>query len=426
LLRAAGVRANRDADPGGVEIHHRFPRPPSERFCLRLLHIRCYWPAQLQRAYDLSALYRAGLTGRGRTIVIVDSFGSPTIRHDAAVFDRAFNLPAVDLRIVRPVGAPPAYNPANPDMVGWAVETTLDVDWAHAIAPGARLVLVETPVDETEGIQGFPEIVAAENWAIDHGVGDVISQSLGATEETFSPMSTILTLRSSFLNAARHHVSVLAASGDEGASDFELNASDLFTYRVNSWPSSDPLVTSVGGTRLFLDAGGLRTAPDRVWNSGMGASGGGLSAVFGRPAYQDRLASIVGAWRGTPDVSMDASTTATTLIFTSFPAPGGAPGWYPVGGTSESVQLFGAIVAIADQAAGHRLGALNPLLYRLQAHRARGLVDVTRGNNTIEFVNGDHHRYVVFGYRARRGYDLASGLGTIDAARLVAELSGRS
>ena len=126
------------------------------------------------------------MTGKGVTIVIVDSYGSPTIRGDLAVFDRAYHLPAPpSLRIIQPAGKVPGYDPANSDMVGWAGETTLDVEWAHAVAPGANILLVETPVSETEGVHGFPQIVAAEQYVLKHHLGDVISQSFGATEPTF-------------------------------------------------------------------------------------------------------------------------------------------------------------------------------------------------------------------------------------------------
>ena len=134
-------------------------------------------------------------------------------------------------------------------------------------------------MSETEGVQGFPEIVAAENFVIDHDLGDVISQSFGATEETFPSPLAIFGLRSAFENAADHHVTVLASSGDTGATNYELNLSDLYPMRVNSWPSSDPLVTSVGGTKLTLDDAGNRLAPDVVWNDGFAAGGGGVSAV---------------------------------------------------------------------------------------------------------------------------------------------------
>ena len=123
------------------------------------------------------------MTGKGATIVIVDSYGSPTIKNDLSVFDRAYGLPAPPkFRIIQPAGKVPAYDPANSDMVGWAGETTLDVEWAHAVAPGANILLVETPVSETEGMHGFPQIIAAEEYVLNHHLGDVISQSFSATE----------------------------------------------------------------------------------------------------------------------------------------------------------------------------------------------------------------------------------------------------
>src|SRR6185437_1188957 len=113
--------------------------PPTTADCEKAYKVACYEPAQIQRAYDLPSLYASGVTGRGTTIVIVDSFGSPTIRHDLTVFDTTFRLPAPPkFTIIRPAGAVPRYDRNNSDMVGWAGETTLDVEYAHVIAPGAN------------------------------------------------------------------------------------------------------------------------------------------------------------------------------------------------------------------------------------------------------------------------------------------------
>ena len=215
--------------------------------------IRCYTPLQYRTAYNLNPLYANGITGRGKTIMIVDSFGSPTIRNDVRVFDKQFGFPAANLRIVQ-AGTIPAFDPTNSAMVGWAEETALDVEYAHSIAPGAKIVLVETPVAETEGVTGFPEMMNAEKALIDKGVGDVISQSFGATENTFPGFdqgnySSLLNLRYAFKDAFLHGVTVLGASGDAGATDEETDGSTLYPFRVNSWPSSDPLVTSVGGSQ---------------------------------------------------------------------------------------------------------------------------------------------------------------------------------
>ena len=251
--------------------------PPSTSYCFTNFGYRCYQPAQLVKAYNLNPLHSNGIDGSGQTIVIVDSFGSPTIQQDLRTIDQQFGLPdPPSLTIIQPAGPVPAFDPTNSDMLGWATETTLDVEWAHVFAPGAAIVLVETPVSETEGVQGFPEIVTAENYVIDHDLGDVISQSFGATEETFPSPLAIFGLRSAFKNAAERRVTVLGASGDLGATDFELNLNDIYPTRVNSWPSSDPLVTSVGGTLLTLDDAGNRLTPDVVWNDFGGAGGGGV------------------------------------------------------------------------------------------------------------------------------------------------------
>ena len=149
---------------------------------------------------------------------------------------------------------------------------------------------------------------------------------------------------------------VLAGSGDYGATDFELNLIDLYPMPVNSWPSTDPLVTSVGGTQLILDDAGNRLSPDVVWNDGYGASGGGVSSVFLRPLFQAGVRSLTGRWRGTPDISLSAAVDGSALVYLSF-IPGGA-GYYLVGGTSEATPEFAGIVAMATQVAGHRLGLL--------------------------------------------------------------------
>lgn len=394
--------------------------PPSTSFCLTNFGIHCYQPAQFAQAYDLVPLHSAGVDGSGTTIVIVDAFGSPTIANDLHVFDQQFGLPdPPSLTVLQPVGPVPAFDPTNSDMTGWAVETTLDVEYAHVFAPGAAIVLVETPVSETEGVQGFPEIVKAENYVIDHGIGDVISQSFGATEETFPNADAIFDLRSAFKNAARHHVTVLGSSGDLGATDNELNLIDIYPMRVNSWPSSDPLVTSVGGTQLTLDDAGNRLAPDTVWNDGFGAGGGGVSAVFRRPEFQDDVRGRVGAWRGTPDISMSAAVDGAAVLYYSFDPK--RVGYHLVGGTSEACPEFAGIVAMADQLAGHRLGRLGNKLYELDRD---ALVDITTGNNTFgPFTNSDGNTYTVVGYPALPGYDLASGLGTLSAPRFVRALA---
>ena len=314
---AAVPKAARTADalagvivrPGVIHVGRAQAGPLTTADCEKDYNVACYGPAQVRRAYGLPALYAQGVTGRGATIVIVDSYGSPTIRNDLSVFDRAYGLPAPPkFQIIQPAGRVPAYDPASSDMVGWAGETTLDVEWAHTVAPGANILLVETPVSETEGVHGFPQIVAAEEYVLKHHLGDVISQSFSATEETFPAKSRIQALRGAYQLADRDHVTVLAASGDSGAADLGLDETTYYPFRVTSWPDSDPLVTAVGGTQLHFTAQGTPAAPT-VWNdtynsnaneftagdSGPNplASGGGTSIFFTRPATRTACAT----WR---------------------------------------------------------------------------------------------------------------------------------
>jgi subtilase family serine protease len=416
-------------DVGGpIFKSEQFPAPVSIAECQAELGIACYTPVQYRVAYNLNALYSGAATGRaitgaGKTIVIVDAFGSPTIQSDLRTFDAQFGFPNPNLTIDQ-FGAIPPFDPNNSTMVGWALETTLDVEYAHSIAPGANIVLAETPVAEVEGTSGFPQMMNAEESLINSGVGDVISQSFGATENTFPGFSSgnyssLLDLRFAFQDALVHHVTVLAGSGDEGATNYESDASTLYPYRVTSWPATDPLVTAVGGTQLNLDQAGNKLTPDVVWNDGFGASGGGTSAIFPRPFYQIGVSRVVGHSRGVPDISMSAAVNGGCWVYLSFSGAPDGPGWYIIGGTSEATPIMSGIVALADQQAGHRLGLINPALYLLgglQQHGVRntGIVSVTSGNNSFGGVTG---------FNAGPGYNLATGWGTIDAAKFVPALA---
>jgi subtilase family serine protease len=372
-------------------------------------------------------LLSAGDSGTGETIVLVDAFGSPDITSDLATFDASFKIaPPPSFKIIAPEGAIPPFTGTS-TQVSWAEETSLDVEYSHAMAPGANILLVETPVAETEGAAGFKQIVAAENYVISKHLGQVISQSFGATESTFKS-GQILTLRSAFTAAQTAGVTVLGSSGDTGATDYTNKAgTTLSTTRVNSWPSSDPLVTSVGGLHFFLNSSGTETQPTAVWNdtSLLGepaAGGGGDSAVFTRPTFQDGVSSVVGAERGTPDVAMSASVNGGALVYLSANiSQSGLAGFIPIGGTSEASPEFAGIVAIADQMAGKSLGYINPALYAMAAAKDPGLVDITTGNNTVSFSQGGKS-HTVTGYTAVAGYDMASGLGTVNAADFVPEL----
>jgi subtilase family serine protease len=410
--------------------------PPTTADCEAAFQVACYQPQQVRTAYDLTPLSTQGIDGQGQTIIIVDSFGSPTIGHDLKVFDSTFGLPAPpSLAVIQPAGPVPPYK-ATSNQVGWAGETNLDVEYAHAMAPDANILLVETPTSENEGTTGFPQIVTAEKYVIDHHLGGVISQSFSATEETFPTAQSLLALRTPYIDAANKGITVLAASGDSGATDYRSNLTDLYLSPVTSWPDSDPLVTGVGGTQLHLNAAGQHISPDTVWNDTYSvatnefifgdagpnalAGGGGKSIIFSRPAYQNTVAGVVGRHRGVPDISMSAACNGAVDVYQSF--AGQPTGWYPVCGTSEATPLFAGIVALADQAAGHPLGLINPALYAMNQAKAPGIVDVTSGNNTVSFEQAGVLDTVT-GFPAGSGYDLASGVGTVNAAFFVPELA---
>ena len=446
VVRAGAVRVaaagTADSRPAIVSIrpnlvHAAGPRsqPPTKEFCERNFKIACYLPKQIQRAYHVPALLRRGIDGRGQTIVIVDSFGSPTVRRDLREFDRGAGLPAPpSLRIIHPAGHVRRYRPTA-DREGWAGETDLDVEYAHALAPAARILVVATPTSENEGTTGFPQIVRAEKYVISHHLGSVISQSFSATEQTFPSRKSLFRLRGAYAEAARSGVTVLAASGDSGTADVRFNATTYYLHRVTSWPDSDPLVTGVGATQLQLNAKGRHAAPDSVWNDTFDAAanrfiagdrgpnplagGGGRSAIFGRPSYQDGVATVVGSHRGVPDISMSGACNGGADMYQSFR---GQPGWYPACGTSEATPEFAGIVALADQVAGHPLGPINSFLYRMSARHLPGITDVVTGDNTVSFRQHGKLR-TVHGFRAKPAYDLASGIGTVDAPPFVFELA---
>jgi subtilase family serine protease len=374
------------------------PAPLSTSDCLATYGVRCYGVPQLHTAYDLNTLYRKGTDGSGTTIVVAVPFGSPTIRHDLAVFDRQFHLPDPALRII-PLGDFPPYDPTDIERVEWAAAATQQVQYAHAVAPGARIVLAEVANSD------LPALVQGERTLIDSGIGDVITTIEVAPESSFPGVAqgddtSLLALRGVYQDAAAHHVTMLAPVGNHGTSA--------------NWPATDPLVTAVGGAQLYLDDAGHRLRPDTTWNDGFGtAGGGGVSTVFDRPSYQSGVAGVVGAHRGVPDITMTASVNGGGWVYTSFGGTGGT-GWNIFDGTGEATALFAGIVALSDQTAGHRLGLINPALYRLGGRGGHGIVDITKGDNTLDGVPGS---------TATRGYDLATGWGTIDAAAFVPSLA---
>ena len=416
----------------------------------------------MQNSYNVSKLYAAGHEGQGVTVAIIDSFGDPNIESDLTVFDTAMGLPHMcgETGVACTSGAPTFQHeywdgktivkapPPGSNGTGtqarnaWALETALDVEWVHSIAPGANILNVTTNPAETLGVQGFPQMMDVEQFIVDNHLASVISQSFAAAEETFHSTQSLLNLRHAFVSAAADGVTVLGSSGDGGTANSTFTPvknPGIFPYPTVEWPASDPLVTGVGGTYLCTDpVTGISVdttdPPANCQNQsnreiGWIDSGGGFSHVFAKPSYQDTLpagSTPIGSMRGVPDVGYQASSRTGVLVYETAPGstglacPSGDPcsaGWYVVGGTSSSCPQWAALVAIADQMAGHGLGLINPKLYSLASSANYGsyFYDVTTGNNQADPS--------VPGYPATTGWDPVTGLGTPNAANLVPALA---
>jgi subtilase family serine protease len=292
--------------------------PPTEAQCFSVGR-RCFTPQAIRAAYNFGPLDMMHLDGRGQTIAIVDSYGSDTIAHDLHIFDQAFGLPSmcgeegVTCSPGMPTfsqlylqgspatkGQPPKSNgTGQEDKAAWALEVSLDVEMAHAIAPGANILLVTTPTAETLGVQGFPDMMNAEQYVVDHHLANVISQSFASAEDAFGSSQSLQNLRHAFIAAEKNGVTVLGSSGDNGTANVQkqpVKPQPVIPTPTVEWPASDPLVTGVGGTYLCTDTTKTTRVADNTnppakcqsfpgqAEVGWTFSGGGYSHVFSKPA----------------------------------------------------------------------------------------------------------------------------------------------
>lgn len=335
-----------------------------------------YVPAQVRHAYGVDLL-AAG--GAGQTIAIVDAYGSPTAQNDLDVFSKRFGLPLTTITTVN-VGKPTRKTNA-----GWALETSLDLQWAHAIAPNAKIVLA------VASSASIADLLAAVDAAVKSQGVSVVSMSWGGSE-----FSTEANYESHFIKTG---VTFLASSGDNGSGA--------------SWPAASPSIVSVGGTTLVLDAQGSLIAPETGWSG----SGGGFSAIFLRPAYQTGWQT--NANRAFPDVSLVADPNTGVAVYdtTSY---NGQSGWFQVGGTSASAPMWGGIIALANEqrklAGGTNLSGSDAAIYTLAGKKDGGgsalygyyFFDVSSGSNG--------------GFSAVANYDEVTGLGTPIVPNVVMDL----
>ncbi len=369
----------------------------------------CQTPHSLRVAYGVESLIEHGFTGKGQTVVDIVSFGSPTLQQDVDAFDQQFGLPPIKIQIISNIINEPEQDP-NGDKPGWGQETTLDVEVIHALAPDANIVVLTSPVAETEGTFGLPEFRQLIQYAIDHHLGNIISNSWGASEATLKDQAGQQEIQKweDMLQKAttQQGITIFASSGDGGATDYtDSQQKHLSPTPTIGFLADSPWVTSVGGTSV-------QQSGEVAWSN----SEGGFSAFYPTPSYQQTLPASVKSLfqnrRGVPDVSADGDPATAMADYVD-------GSWVQIGGTSASAPAWAALGAIADQMAGHPLGFINPGLYKVAASSAysQAFHDITSGNNSVN--NGQVN---VKGYSATSGWDPITGLGSPNAAVLLPAL----
>jgi subtilase family serine protease len=465
-----------DAGAGALGVACRRPAPDNRVSST----VHCYGPDQMRAFYGLGPLASSN-DGAGQTIVLVDSYGSPTAVEDVKFFAETFGGPVPDVEEVFPQGKIDYKSPtgngsgqSGPTAAdGWAGEANLDVQWAYAMAPKAHIVLVAVQPAETQGVQGLPNMMRAIDWAIArYPAGTVFSMSFGTSEEAFAGSSAstqFARFDETFKRGLAKGDTFFASSGDDGSLGVGRahRASATVDHPSVSYPNVSPYVTSVGGTQVmsgwtwdpqvdkpFNDDGSRNLdywnwtdggSSEAVWNEGWGpiGTGGGLSRVYSRPAYQDPVAGVVGSHRGVPDLAWNAAVNGGVLTYIGYyPSIEGPPRWGVFGGTSASSPQVAGLTAVANQArhaAGKGpIGNLNVAIYSASFDRSAAFSDIVpRTYGTTPSGHLENNRMwetdengfltpgAVPGFPTTTGYDLTTGWGTPKAAGYVAQLVAR-
>jgi hypothetical protein len=340
-----------------------------------------YTPAQIDQAYGISSAKLSNgsaATGAGQTIAIIDAYNDPDIASDLGTFDSEFGLPAASLSVVSQTGSTTKLPATN---AGWDLEISLDVEWAHAVAPQANILLVEANNDDTNNL--MDAVMYARTVP---GVS-VVSMSWGGSES-----SSQTSYDSDFTTPTGHQgITFVAASGDDGS------------FGGVDWPASSSNVLAVGGTSLNLSSSGAYES-ETAWSD----TTGGYSEVESELSYQSAVQTT--GYRSTPDVSYDANPNTGVAVYDSVRYEGES-GWQEIGGTSVGAPSWAGIIALADQdrAAGN-LGTLNgtdqtlPTLY-------------SEFSTSTDYADSFHDV-------GNDGYSLLTGLGSPKANVIVSDLFG--
>ena len=375
----------------------------------------CYAPRAIRAAYGIQPLLDRGISGRGVTVVLLETAipatSSPPpppavtdIRQDLALFDRLFGLPASQLQVVSSLAG------SNSPYQAAAAEVR-DAEIVHAVAPDAaiRVILAGATVSGQ---------FAALRLGITQGAVLLISTSVG---EHCLTGPEVTALNATLQAAESQHVTVVNSTGEFGASAMPCPGATAHTLvKGVDVPAADPLVLAVGGTSLIANRTTGARVSEAAWNAppdSLGApeslaSGGGFSQ-FARPSYQDGVAGI-GSFRGVPDVSADADP----ILGPAIAVTGGGQRYivHSAGGTAAAAAIWAGLIALADQDAGHALGLVNPVIYRIGRSPAYSAAfhAVTAGTNTVHFG-----KETITGYQAASGWNPVTGWGSPNAQVLI-------
>jgi len=406
-----------------------------------------YTPAQVRGAYGIGS----GSTGSGQTVAIIDAYAAPTIAADVNQWSANRGLPQFKGSQFSQVVAPGTFHHPEKGQKqspqGWYGEETLDVEAVHGMAPDANIVYIGAP-------NNFQDLDAALNYAVDKDVAPIITNSYGFNSELLPP-GFIKPYEDTIMQGAAEGIGIYFSSGDNG------DESATVGLTTPDWPASSPFVTAVGGTTLgvgssdnylFETGWGTKTStwtgtdwspvPPGTWVYG---SGGGVSRLFAEPSYQQGVvpAAVFTAQgrtgRAVPDISALADPNTGYLVGETQTFPDGSVkyGEYRIGGTSLASPIVAGIMALANQAAGHPLGFVNPLLYSLAGTSA--FTDVTSPSSTVAMVRADYNNSVDasagvrFSLRTANqtqslvttaGWDDVTGVGS-PAGALLAAVAGR-
>jgi len=367
--------------------------------------------------YNVGALWTKGIDGAGTTIAVIEGWDFPGIGGVMHQYDKALGLPDTQITTIFPSGPLPKKCPPGMVKLGsygscsaWQGELTLDVQAAHLMAPYAKIVISATPADSQEPDDAAsnvapPEMMHALEYITAHHVANSISISDGTGEVTYGHGPVEITSQDAGeLTAAAGGIPVLVATGDCGVVQ-NLAIANNQCGNTSTGPDTaawddSPWVTAIGGSVPNINSKGQKAGPDPVWHvGGIFSEGAGYTAVFKRPSYQNGVANITGSpMRSVPDITMDASD-----------------------GTSQAAPLFNGIMALATQVNHGNVGPVNPVLYKALGPMGAkaGIADVVKGNNSV-IVNG---KVTVPGFTATKGFDVATGWGTIDAGTFVPALA---